>query len=265
MNTTSERPISNKLRKPKRTPSQKNADRARIAKLHLAGWSNSDIAEELNRVNSYTLEPSTVWRDIQVCEELWREACIQSIDRKKAIQAERLMKMMREAWDSWEKSKAPQQERTTSAVPNQNGSGQALKETKVTTRETPGDVAYLHVVMHCIQEYNKIFGLYAPVRSEFGGIQGGVPISLTAPDFGGIDPDHAHKVLEDEFRFKFGIPSDAQPIKLIAEAQPKTQDDEQDETEPGTEHDSSGQHSQPSGGRENSEPLPGQEHGGDVL
>ena len=73
----------------KRTAAQKNADRARIAKLHLSGWSSYEIADELARLNPYSLNPTTIQKDIKAIEELWRESQIAAIDRQKAVQIER--------------------------------------------------------------------------------------------------------------------------------------------------------------------------------
>ena len=179
-------------RKFRRTSAQKLSDRAIIAEMHLKGVSSYRIAEELATRNSYELDPSTIRKDIATIEEQWRESALSSLDRLKATQAERLKKVMSTAWEAWEASKRPSQERTTVGVPKGEFAVQSVKEVRVTTRESAGDVSFLHVVQACINELSKLFGLNAPIGMT-GEEQKPNDCVL------GIDPGHAYRVLREEF------------------------------------------------------------------
>ena len=178
-------------RKFRRTSAEILRDRTFIAELHLVGASSYKIAEELAKRNSYQLDPSTIRKDIAAVEEQWRESAITSLDRMKVTQAERLKKVMNTAWEAWEASKKPSQERTTVGVPKGGFASQMLKETRVTTRESCGNVAYLQIIESCITELNRLLGLHTSGPS--GGHQGTPPVTSF-----GIDPAHAYQVVREE-------------------------------------------------------------------
>jgi hypothetical protein len=184
-------------RKFRRTSTEKLYDRVRIAQMHLAGWSSYKIADELGKLNSYRLDPSSIRKDIAAIEEEWRKDATVSLDRLKATQMERIKKVMMEAWESWERSKQPHQERTTVAVPDGETGGQVLKETRLVTTQRPGDPQYLQIVQWCIAELNKLFGLYA--RPDRVGRDGSAANSIESC---AIDPEHAYAVLKEQWQLE---------------------------------------------------------------
>lgn len=125
--------------------------RQQCADLYVQGWTQAQIAEELNVVQS------TVSSDLQALRTQWRESGIRDFDLSRAIELEKLDRIEREAWDAWERSKRPAQ----SAVVSGDAGNQ---QTRRSTKSQIGDPRFLDLINKCIAQRRALLGLDTPLQ-----------------------------------------------------------------------------------------------------
>lgn len=106
--------------------------RARIAALHLRGYSQQEIADEAG------IHQSRVSRHLKRIHQGYIKTAQNLIARRKARDLIKLDQIELEMWQAWEKSKD----------------------------EGPGDPRYLAEIRGCIKERAKVLGFYAPTKVE---------------------------------------------------------------------------------------------------
>src|SRR5437764_719144 len=87
----------------KRNPQQMAQDRARIATLHLKGWSQYAIASEMGMTREL------VRYDIHAIEAEWKKSAIVDFDAAKERELRKIDLIEQELWIAWENSKAAQE------------------------------------------------------------------------------------------------------------------------------------------------------------
>lgn len=159
---------------PKRTLHQIIHDREEIGRLYLRGMTQMEIAGELAKNRTYTLDRSTIARDIKAVQEDWLRRSVQSMDTRKARELELLDQIEREAWLAWERSKAAKTRRKATTRDNlaAGGEGEATRVQAIGERweeEQTGDPRYLAIMLDCSEKRCAITGVKAPVKLHHQG------------------------------------------------------------------------------------------------
>lgn len=130
--------------------------RAEIATLYKRGWNQYELAEK------FGLSQPAIWSHIRKMKDKWLEEQAAGIEEIQALQIERILDVMRVAWEAFEKSKG-RRVRTTS-VREPKDSKDSKMPTKVTrhAEEMNGDPRYLDKVMWAIEKINQMYQLDKP-------------------------------------------------------------------------------------------------------
>jgi hypothetical protein len=150
-----------------------------IADEFVKGYSLQVIADKLEAIYNVTISKTMVYKYIEKVKAEWYEARLESIERLKAIELQRIGKLEATAWDGWERSLRKKTRKAEKKRLTSGGSGVAeggdltpviaLEPSESSTVETEGngDPRFLAMVMTCIQMRCRILGVEAPV--EFKG------------------------------------------------------------------------------------------------
>lgn len=130
----------------------REAHLAQVAARYVRGQLNMDIARELD------VSPSQITYDLKILTKRWRDSALVDFDTAKAIQLEKLDEIERTAWAAWEQSRADFEETMTSSSQGPSVTARAM----VKKRKRSGNPDYLEIMLRCVEQRCKIFGLYAP-------------------------------------------------------------------------------------------------------
>jgi hypothetical protein len=156
-------------RQRKRTDTEIQRDRAIVADLHYKGHNDVKITEILNSRPDveYEISRRMVTHDRNCLLKEWKKEQYEHTDDWVAETIAELEIVKAEAWRSWERSL---EERTARRVKERLGAeGDIVSLTEEAISQGTGDTKYLEVVMKCIQERNRLRGLYEAkiaIRSE---------------------------------------------------------------------------------------------------
>lgn len=126
-----------------------------VAKFYLRGWAQQDIAAKLE------VDRTTVYRDLCAIHAEWREHRIADMDQLKAAELERIASLEREAWEAWERSKMPVEDRRVGRSSGQQGSRDYVEQR---TLGGCGNPKFLAVAMQCVERRCRLLGLDAPQK-----------------------------------------------------------------------------------------------------
>ena len=145
--------------------------RPRVAAMYLAGKYQSEIAAE------FGVNQSTISRDLEVMKQAWQESALVKFDEIKARELARIDELEREYWQAWQDSKEDAETVTEKMKANKGkveGKQEVIAGERTTvTRGQTGNPSFLQGVQWCIEQRLKIFGVYAAVKSELTGADGG--------------------------------------------------------------------------------------------
>jgi len=128
-----------------------------VAELYLRGYrSQRAIAERMEGVSR-----ATIGRDLQVIRKWWKEDAVGDFDAAVAEELARIDRIEREAWDAWERSKAPSEKQRTAKTTRDDSSSSIAQIEK---ENRCGDPRYLDVVWKCVDKRSKLLGLEAPTK-----------------------------------------------------------------------------------------------------
>jgi hypothetical protein len=183
----------------KRQPGEIQHDRKTIAHLYVRGLTHQEITAELNREKPAEIQITRqmVTREIKALVREWQTSVVTDIGQVLAVQLRRLAWIEAEAEDAWERSKLDAQERHSSGtqegapvldkqgkvqfdktglvVREQSRSGFAVKQ-----KGQVGGAQYLAVMLECVRERNRIFGLYAPEKLKVDELDAAIEAALRA-------------------------------------------------------------------------------------
>jgi hypothetical protein len=163
----------------KRTKMQREADLVIMTSMWIRGKTQKEIAEK------FGLTQGQISHDLK--EVHVRVAALNSevMAKKRAQRLTELAEIKREAWESWEKSKADkevqikEQIASKSGQKNQQGDDSDVQDGAATDSERIkallrtegqcGEAIFLAEIRKAIQEENKIDGMYAAEKVELGG------------------------------------------------------------------------------------------------
>jgi hypothetical protein len=148
----------------KRTATQREADL-----LLIMGWmtecaTHADIATLLNQTRPYKLSRQQVSQDIAKARELYRERVINEALHARQIEADRFLRMAREAWLDYQNSKKQPHLVKHEEEGRKNSRGFKMKSGtfRIVKEERLGDPRYLALAITALREHSAILGLRAP-------------------------------------------------------------------------------------------------------
>lgn len=147
--------------------------RQEIAGLYKKGITNQAKIGEMLGITRVT-----VWKDLKVLNERWKESALIDLDAAKGQLLDELNDLKRNYWEAWEQSREEAKTKTLKAKSDNKGNPTPDTQT-VKTEEQCGDPRYLQGIEKCLQETAKILGLYAPVKQD---ISGPLNVVLKMPD-----------------------------------------------------------------------------------
>jgi hypothetical protein len=145
------------------------ADRERMARLSLEGWTQTEIALEMG------LSQPQVCYDLKAVRRKWIKDAVRDMDVIKRRELARIDKLERTYWRAWRESRRDLESRTTSSATGTRGQRSGAR---LTGRTRDGDPRYLRGIARCIARRCRILGLHAPRRLEHRGLVGGPAVSI---------------------------------------------------------------------------------------
>lgn len=176
---------------PKRNPVQIEEDLGLIADLYAQKLPQHEITRRLNeqRQGLYELTRSAIARDIDKIRKRWRIEYTGTFNDALARELATIDKLEREAWEAWDRSKKPRQEKGSGMEEETSGeaeegkapaAGKRKKRSHLKQIDRDGEPRFLELVMSCVEKRSRILGLFAPERHEFfnGGKDGSDPADV---------------------------------------------------------------------------------------
>lgn len=143
-----------------------------IAPLFMKGYTYMamrDIVRE--KLNLASLSLSTIKLDVDSLLAEWRETRINDIDMAVQLELQRIDELVKEAWNSWEKSKEDYKKAKAKqeGIPvNGGGSNGSVSVVKIIQEKEDmracGDPRYIDTINKLLVERRKLLGLYAPEK-----------------------------------------------------------------------------------------------------
>ncbi len=143
------------MAKTKRTAHQREADYELENRLHLQGYRNWEIANEIAKVRPYRISSVQVGYDLAVLRERWKAHTTLKIDEHKQRELERLDILERENWSQFEDSKGVTRD----------------------GRPIAGNPLFLQAIERIVELRAKLLGLEAPKQLQHSG---GIDVNATA-------------------------------------------------------------------------------------
>jgi len=148
-------------KKHRRTKTQIDEDLAIIARLHLQGFNQTEIAEKVTKMRSrqlkvrYNIDRTTVSRALKKLNGVWQLQAMQDIEVYKGQQLAKLDLFERTAWQSFHESK----KRRTEIRRRDEDGKLSRKVDLVTERHTAGEVRFLNFLKWIWMQRCRMLGL----------------------------------------------------------------------------------------------------------
>lgn len=156
----------------KRSKIQTSADFQFIAGLMEQGYTLAGMKEALEAKRPYTLSIAQIAKITVKVREQWVIDAREAGERQRAASIAKLNRIIREAWQGWERSKAEKVEQSQKKRDAaRNGEG-GFTEGQMTKSNRDGDPKFLQTILQAEEQINKILGVNAPQRIEHSGIDG---------------------------------------------------------------------------------------------
>lgn len=147
----------------RRSRSQLERDRRRIADLYLRGRLQVDIAQELG------ISQQTVSLELKALHREWLASALIDVDRAKAKELAKVDRLEQEYWTAWERS-CEDAETVTEKGKGASGKDKPTEFEKTIQRKgQAGDPRFLQGLQWCIERRCKILGIDAPEKQEHSG------------------------------------------------------------------------------------------------
>jgi hypothetical protein len=167
----------------KRTPEQREADLALVAKLLIReNLTQQEIADRIAQSRDYTLSQITIGADIKELLKRWRDAYLDDIDVLKGRELQRIDQLESAYWDSYERSlkginefkedvtEFTSEDDKIDMIGVEDSVTPSTRRKKFVSRkfqnERDGEAKFLNGIQWCIDKRCEILGLNAPVKSE---------------------------------------------------------------------------------------------------
>lgn len=120
--------------------------RKQVAELHLQGFTQLQIAEQL------TISQTTISLDLKAIEKEWRDSMVRDFDLCRERELQKLAMVEREAWRAWERSQKPAQ---SAELPGD----ETVRPAKKRIRNQYGDPRFLAIVNNCSASRRALLSL----------------------------------------------------------------------------------------------------------
>lgn len=153
------------MAKAKRSRLERERDLAEVARRHVQGEREWQIAEALG------VSQQQVSYDLRTLQGRWREAAGADIAAHKAQELARIDHLEEVYWQRWAESLKQRQVTSTSRRVRGAGPGQAApveEAASVRTEQRDGNPAFLAGVQWCIDRRCKLLGLDEPLKVDLG-------------------------------------------------------------------------------------------------
>lgn len=130
---------------------QREEDLHETMQLHLRGWTQQEIAKELN------VSQQAVSKRIHKILQQWRDSNIRDMDELKMRELKKLDALERQYWESWQKSLEDFEETTDTT--GTDLIGDPIDKHVIKRRGQTGNPAYLEGVRKCVELRCKILGI----------------------------------------------------------------------------------------------------------
>lgn len=169
----------------KRTPGEVKEDRKRIARLYVRGKTHQEITDAVNadKPEAKKVSRQQITNDIKAIVREWQTSALTDMDKVLSVQLQRIAWIEEQAEIAWEKSQQDATERQQggtqegealldkAGAPQFDKAGVVIRKNAKTTYQLKqkgqtGNAHYLTVMLECVKERNRIFGLYTPVQLE---------------------------------------------------------------------------------------------------
>lgn len=142
--------------------------RTKVIALYCQGWTQQEIAEELDA--EYGVTQQQISLDIAAVQKEWTTNRMETLDEAKARELAKIDALEAQAWESFWKSCGTIVKKTMRLKgQTKDADGKASggdKEVSQVEYESAGEERYLARVAWCIDERCKILGLHAAQKSE---------------------------------------------------------------------------------------------------
>lgn len=125
--------------------------RRQTAHLYLQGKWQSEIAQLLG------VSQVQVSYDLRLLQRRWYQESVEDIDKRKAIELQKVDKVERECWDAYERSKQVREITVTEATEGQYPHRKATRRLEAQI----GDPRFLERIQKCIDQRCQILGIGA--------------------------------------------------------------------------------------------------------
>lgn len=157
----------------KRDIPQRERDLVEIARLHLHGYSQEEIASNLSKGRGYTLTQQTISLDMKEIQARWRQSYLSDFDTLKARELAHIDELEKAYWLAWERSMRDQEETKSLLIEDKSGSVKGVttplferKKVEHKKTERDGSVEFLQGIQWCVEQRCKILGINAPQKYE---------------------------------------------------------------------------------------------------
>jgi Homeodomain-like domain len=125
------------------------ARRAQVATLYLQGKYQTEIATLVG------CSQRQVSHDLSILQRQWLQSSLVDLDKRKAIELQRLDELERHAWEGWERSKSDKE------VSMQETNSKGEHKVRRFVHGQAGDPRFLETALRCIERRCQILGLDA--------------------------------------------------------------------------------------------------------
>ena len=106
-----------------------------VAKYYVQGFSSYGIAKRISETTEFNVSYMSIGKYIEDVLDDWHASRIHDIDRMITGQLQKLLKVEQQAWDAWERSKAPSYKRVTKKKGTPKGEKKADGKVPINTTE----------------------------------------------------------------------------------------------------------------------------------
>lgn len=143
--------------------------RPKVVAMYLKGKRQSEIAQEMG------VSTMAISRDLAAIRQEWLKSSLIDFNEAKARELTRIDNLESTYWQAWERSLSAFKSKVVKAKGNPKTEDELRTNAEQTLKieDRNGDPRYLQGVQWCIEQRCQIFGIYAAVKQELTGKDGG--------------------------------------------------------------------------------------------
>ena len=148
---------------PRRSPVQREHDKATIAELSLKGWSQTRIANYLE------VDQAVINRELKRIKAEWKAEALEDTGIYVKAELRRIAMLEAEYWDAWHRSQQEKQTTTQERLSNLlEDSNNTRSKVLVRKEQRTGELAALNGLLKCVELRSKLLGLFPEASAADG-------------------------------------------------------------------------------------------------